>query len=68
MEYKEEEINSSWDGSVVKIRFIKKGFFDESVGELDLNSKVLKIRGGLDTDLVSYVKSRGYSYDKVERM
>lgn len=69
MDFKEEDIKSIWDGSTIGIRFIEEGFFGGTVaGELNFDSDILKIRGGSNTNLIRYVKSRGYSYNKTESL
>lgn len=72
MDFKEEDIKRMWDGSTIGVRFIEAGFFGgfggTVAGELNFDSNILKIRGGSNTDLIRYVKSQGYSYNKTESL
>lgn len=68
MGFKEENIKSMCDGSTIGVRFIEEGFFDTAAGELNFDSATLKIAGGSNNELIRYVKSRGYSYNKVESL
>ncbi|WP_100665019.1 hypothetical protein [Leuconostoc citreum] len=68
MGFKEENIKSMWDGSTIGVKFIEEGFFDTEAGEFNFDSAILKIIGGSNNNLIRYVKSRGYSYNKIESL